>query len=151
MHICISSLTIIDSDNGLSPGCIQAIIWTNDRILLIGLLGTNFNDILIEIRTFSLIKMLLKMSSGKWRPFSLSLIVLNNWSKHSLSCWKNGPYISCGILCVVMHVENLITTKHRADSRLAPNQWETSLQSNAVFHWLGANLASPENICMWKI
>ena len=27
----------------------------------------------------------------------------------------------------------------RADSRLPPSQWETSLQSNAVSHWLGAN------------
>ena len=26
---------------------------------------------------------------------------------------------------------------HRADSRLAPSQWETLLQSNAVSHWLG--------------
>ena len=33
-------------------------------------------------------------------------------------------------------------TRHRADSRLAPSQWETSLQSNAVSHWLGANLES---------
>ena len=30
----------------------------------------------------------------------------------------------------------------RADSRLSPSQWETSLQSNAVSHWLGANLES---------
>ena len=30
--------------------------------------------------------------------------------------------------------------QYRADSRLAPSQWETSLQSNAVSHWLGANL-----------
>ena len=30
----------------------------------------------------------------------------------------------------------------RADFRLAPCQWETSLQSNAVSHWLGANLES---------
>ena len=30
----------------------------------------------------------------------------------------------------------------RADSRLAPGQWETSLQSNAVSHWLGVNLDS---------
>ena len=29
-----------------------------------------------------------------------------------------------------------------ADSRLAPRQWETSLQSNTVSHWLGANLES---------
>ena len=30
----------------------------------------------------------------------------------------------------------------RADSRLAPSQWETSLQINVVSHWLGANLES---------
>ena len=30
----------------------------------------------------------------------------------------------------------------RADSRLAPSQWETSLLSNDVSHWLGANLES---------
>ena len=30
----------------------------------------------------------------------------------------------------------------RTNSRLAPSQWETSLQSNAVSHWLGANLES---------
>ena len=31
---------------------------------------------------------------------------------------------------------------HRADSRLAPSQWEASLQINAASHWLGANLES---------
>ena len=30
----------------------------------------------------------------------------------------------------------------KADSRLAPSQWETPLQSNALSHWLGANLES---------
>ena len=30
----------------------------------------------------------------------------------------------------------------RADSRFAPSQWGTSLQSNSVSHWLGANLLS---------
>ena len=30
----------------------------------------------------------------------------------------------------------------RGDSRFASSQWETSLQSNAVSHWLGANLES---------
>ena len=29
---------------------------------------------------------------------------------------------------------------HRADSRFASSQWETSSQSNAVSYWLGANL-----------
>ena len=65
MHICISKLAIIGSDNGLSPLRRQAIIWTNDGILLIGPLGTNFSEILIEIDTFSFKKIHLKMLSAK--------------------------------------------------------------------------------------
>ena len=68
-HICVSKLTIIGSDNGLSPTRRLAIIWTNAGILLIGPLGTNFSEILISIQTFSFKKMHLKMSSAKWRPF----------------------------------------------------------------------------------
>ena len=34
-HICVSRLTITGSDDGLSPGRRQAIIWTNAGILLI--------------------------------------------------------------------------------------------------------------------
>ena len=74
-HICIGNLTIIGSDNGLSPGRRQAIIWTNDGIVLIGPLGTNFSEISIEIHILSFMKMHLKMSSGKWRPFCLGLNV----------------------------------------------------------------------------
>ena len=33
-------------------------------------------------------------------------------------------------------------TLYRADSRFASSQWEMSLQSNSVSHWLGANLES---------
>ena len=43
-HICVRKLTITGSDNGLSPGRRQAIIWTNAGILLIRPLGTNFSD-----------------------------------------------------------------------------------------------------------
>ena len=64
-HICVSKLTIIGSDNGLSPGRRQAIIWTNDGILLIGLLGTNFSEIVSEIQSFSFKKMNFKMSFAK--------------------------------------------------------------------------------------
>ena len=77
-HICVSRLTTIDSDNGLSPGRRQAITWTNVGILLIWPLGTNFNEMLIEIHTFSFKKIHLKISSGKWRPFCLDLNVLND-------------------------------------------------------------------------
>ena len=57
MYICVNKLTTIGSDNGLVPGRRQAIIWTNAGILLIGPLGTNFSEILIEIHTFSFKKM----------------------------------------------------------------------------------------------
>ena len=49
-----------------------AIIWTNAGILLIGLMGTNFSEILIKIYTFSFKKMHWKMLSGKWRPIFVS-------------------------------------------------------------------------------
>ena len=75
-HICVGKLTIIGSDNGLSPGRRQAIIWTNAGLLLIKHLGTYFSEILIRIQTFSFKKKHLKMSSPKWRPFCLGLNVL---------------------------------------------------------------------------
>ena len=53
MHICVNKLTIIGSDNGLSPGQYQAIIWTNVGLLLIGPLETNYNEILSKIYIFS--------------------------------------------------------------------------------------------------
>ena len=81
-HICAGNLTIIGSDNGLSPGRRQAITWTNAGILLIGPLETNFSEMLIEIHTFSFKKIHLKMS-GKWRPFCLGLNVLKTSETHS--------------------------------------------------------------------
>ena len=66
VHICVNNLTIIGSDNGLSPGRCQAIIRTNAGILLIGPLGplrTNYSESLIEIHTFSFMKMHLKISA----------------------------------------------------------------------------------------
>ena len=71
-----SKLTIIGSDNGLSPGRRQAIIWTNSGILLIRIPGTNFSDILSEIQTFSFSKMHSKMSYAVWLQCCLGLNVL---------------------------------------------------------------------------
>ena len=51
-HICVDILTIIGSDNGLSPGRHQAINWINAGVLLIGPIGTNLSEILIPIITF---------------------------------------------------------------------------------------------------
>ena len=76
-HICVGNLTIIGSNNGLSPSRHRAIIWTNAGILSIGHFGINFSEIFIEILIFSLNKMHLKMSSAKWRPFCLGINVLS--------------------------------------------------------------------------
>ena len=54
----------------------RPIIWTNAGILLMGPLGTNSSEILIEISTFFFKKICLKVSSAKWRPFCIGLIVL---------------------------------------------------------------------------
>ena len=43
--------------------------------------------------------------------------------------------------------DDLDNTEAGYDCRLAPSQWETPLQSNAVSHWLGANLES----ALWDI
>ena len=75
-HICVSKLNIIGSYNGLSPRRCHTIIWTNAGILLIQPLGTKFSEILITIHMFSFMKMHLKMSSAKLRPFRLGLNVL---------------------------------------------------------------------------
>ena len=93
---CISNLTIIGSDNGLSPVRRQAIIWTNAGMLLIGPLGTNFSEILIKIHTFPFKKMHLKMSFGRCRPFCLGLNELT-LDVHDMeySCHV-GPLTHCG-------------------------------------------------------
>ena len=83
-HICVSKLTTIGSNNGLSPGRRQAIIWISAGILLIGPLGTNFSEILIGIHTFSFKEMHSKLSSAKWRPFCLGLNELKPFHKLSL-------------------------------------------------------------------
>ena len=115
-HICVGKLTIIDSDNGLSPGRHQAIIWTNAGILLIGPLGTNFNEILIGIQTFSFKKMHLKMSSAKWHPFCVGLNVLMNIHHVQYT------YSSC-INCYDIPVMWVAYKTWQAVRRLGHNEW----------------------------
>ena len=80
-----------------------------------------------------------------------TLILLHSWNlNHGVSDLKLSK---CGghaasvqrLRMISKHIDEVVETKTtsiRADSRFAPNQWETSSQSNAVSHWLGANLES---------
>ena len=125
-HICFGKLTIIGSDNGLSPGRRQAIIWTNAGILLIRTLGTNFSEIRGEIHSFSFSKMLLKMSSAKWRLFGLGLneLILKALSQVcSLLRHRNKTRIR-------LFPINPATTKHFINGRTAVS---SPFQSDANF------------------
>ena len=53
-YICVGKLTNIGSDNGLSLGRRQAIIWTNAGIWSMEPVGTNFSEISIVIHTCSI-------------------------------------------------------------------------------------------------
>ena len=41
------------------------------------------------------------------------------------------------------YIHNIIFLADRADTRLVPSQWETTLFCNVVSHWLGTSLESP--------
>ena len=81
MHIGVSKLAIIGSDCGLSPVRRQTITWTNAGKLLIGILGTNFCEILSEIHTFSVKKI---------QQFCHGLNVLKHLGKSSriIKIWR---------------------------------------------------------------
>ena len=114
-QIYVGKLTIFGSDNGLSPGRRQTIIWTNAGISLIGPLGINLTEILTEIHTFSFKKLHLKMSSVKWPQcveaeqdfeepefklslWELSYIAIASWCCYFAVCQQivgppNGQYL----------------------------------------------------------
>ena len=102
---------IIASDNGLSTGRRQVIIWTNAELLLIRTLGTNFSEILIEGHTFSFNKMHLKMSSAKQRPLCLSLNVLTiciiPMSRNDVKC-KYKCIFCCCETGEMLNINNII-------------------------------------------
>ena len=68
-YIWLGEITNIASDIGsslgLSPGRRKAIVWTSAGIVLIGRLEKNFREILIQLQTFPLKKIRLKMSCAK--------------------------------------------------------------------------------------
>ena len=110
MHICVSKPTTIGSDNGLSPGRRQAIIWTSAGILLIGPLETNFSEVSIRIQTFSFKKMHLKVLSAKWHPFvspqcgnECYQLVFTPSSFSQTEWWSQVPHVWFLSMLPIMH------------------------------------------------
>ena len=112
-HICVSKLTIIGSDNGLSPSRHQAIIWTYAGILLIRPWGTSFSAILIEIDVFWLKKMHLRnvghvVSASMWPRRALGRVC------YVVSCNKHIDIVRLSMLwqtCNCM-IFRWLATKH---------------------------------------
>ena len=112
-HICVNNFTIIDSDNGLSPGRRKAIIQTVDGILSTGTLGTNFNKFSIEIHIFSFKKCLWKCRLENGGHF-----VSNSM------CYSNS-HIEFSWLCKFVSGMSLVTT-------LLCDQWCPVPYSNSI-------------------
>ena len=150
-HRWLGNLTIIGSDNGLSPGRRQAIIWTNAGILLIGPLGTNLSEILIKIYACLFKKMHWKMPYGKWQSFCLSLNVLTP-PEHDDIKIRNFPVpdhidTTTESFINILHTINLnfhITSNEHCfcmvfvssqityglSSGFAPNRWQATVWTN---------------------
>ena len=119
MTICMESIGIIGSDNGLSPDQHQAIIWTNVGILFIWPLGTNFSEILIKIDTFSFRKIHSKMSA-KWLPFCHGLHVLTV-NKHFNQDGKILQLSKCKVYSMAIYEYICYVTGSPSDNL---NQWK---------------------------
>ena len=127
-HICVDKLTIIGSDNGLSPDRRQAIIWTNAGLLSIGSLRTYFNENLIKIQQFSLMKMHVKMSSAKLRPYcpGLNVLIQSN-------CWSAFNYPPDKILT---HLPMDIMAAISQTILLDAFSWMKMYEFRLRFHWI---------------
>ena len=128
-HICLGNITIIGSDNGLSPRYHQAIISTNAEILFTGPLRANPSEILIKILTCSFKTMRLKVWSTKWWPFCLGLNVLIHLplGLYSLSGKTSYRQISWSLeaarldVAMVVSLWNLTGTSAASLPRYLPN------------------------------
>ena len=83
-------LTIIGSDNGLSPGRRQAIIWNNAVILLMGPLGMDLMNIFVQENA---LENVCEMASILSRPHCAKQV----WDREAYFC---GLYVIIVIECI---------------------------------------------------
>ena len=100
-HICVGKLNTIGSDNGLSPGRRQAIIWTIAGILLIGTLGTNLSEILIGNSNIFIQENAFENVVCEMASICLGLNVLTHWGQWWLS---TGPLANVSRISIKMTI-----------------------------------------------
>ena len=99
LHIGTNNIvggSIIGSDNGLSPGRRQVIIWTNAGILLIGPLGINFSETCIHFHSRKCIWNF-RPAAILSRPQCVNIVIRRfqipstGQNKFSNGCWATLP------------------------------------------------------------
>ena len=103
----------------------QAITWTNDDLLSIRSLVTNFSNIWVKIYQFSFKEMLLKMLSAKHQTYFSGINVLTHWG------W-------------VMHICINKPTIIGSDNGLSPGRRQAIIKTNAgilLIPTLGTNFS----------
>ena len=127
-HICVGKLNIIASDNGLSPGRRQAIIWTNAGILLIEPLGTKFNEFFyrnsyIFIHENALENVVCEAASLLSRPQCVNVRFTNTDDARAVQPWPCDPKT----FSVASKLRRGIP-RCKIDRRFCDNTDETSVQ-----------------------
>ena len=157
-HICVSKLTIIDSDNELSPGRRQVIIWTN-------IVNSNRrNNIKWNFKRNSCISfktMRLLILSDKWWQFSLGLNGLTNVCRRSCTiAWHGHTFVFMFLwpfaFAISEFCHSMVWNWYKnANHACQYTVWfAAQLRSNAIAktHLSGFNIGqgtSGSNICVW--
>ena len=122
MYICVIKLTTVASDNGLLPGQCQAIIWINAGILLIGPLGSNFSEILIEIHIFiqenAFVNLVCKMAAVLSLPQRVN-ISLHIYKRDGIICTDFNIYHQAAFSAIPAHIIDLSKASYLVQSTLA--------------------------------
>ena len=89
---------------------------------------------------------------GSDKALWLDKIITENYNRNMSLVSDEDIHVKSNLFITWCTLTQCYQYMYRDDSRLAPSQWETSLQSNAVSHWLGANLESALYVvCHWQM
>ena len=107
-------------------------------------LRTSFSEILIGIQIFSFKKMLLKMSSAKWCPFSLGFNVLK-YDKH----FNVGWLLNRGMLVIVQYTQG--TMCGLIGRKIYHFYWPVALLQCSVDRYTSQNVICHFRYVTWSL
>ena len=130
VHICVSKLTIIGSDNGLSPGRRQAIIWTNAAILWIRTIGTTSVKSLSNFISLLCPKTIRHSNTIVTTTYCLKII-----PSHQTTSWNRNVFRVTGPLCGEFTGHRWIPRTKASDAELCCYCLNTRLSKQSWGWW----------------